>query len=92
MRNEPDEEDLVECTSAQGSPSNNAAQSKTRKEPSQPYDDEEIIRDTALKRKRRSRTNTNPLPRNQVSISFNNESGIMINENIGNTYNLTTSE
>ena len=78
MRYEPDEADLVERPSAQGSRSNKNAQSKTRKELSQAYDDEETNRDT--------------ISRHQVRFSFMNESGIMINGNIGNTYNLSTSE
>ena len=87
MRYEPDEADLVESTSAQGSRSNNAAQSKTRKESSQTYEDEAIIRDMAPKWKSRSRTIPSPRPGNQVNISFTNKSGTMFNENVGNTYN-----
>lgn len=98
MRYEPDKADLLEGTSMQGSLLNNAAQSKTRKKPSQAHEDEKIIRDTAPKRRGRSRTNPvsprtpGPPPMHQAAISdftFINGSGTMINENIGNTYNLT---
>jgi hypothetical protein len=91
MRFEPDEADLVEGTSTQGSLSNDAVQSKTRKKLSQSYEDEENIR--ATKRTSRSRMEVTPqtlgpLPR----ISATNGSGTLVNKNVGNTYNLTTSE
>lgn len=97
MRYEQDEADLVERTSVQGSRSDNTAQSKTRKEPSQVRDDEETNGDTDPKWKSRSRRNPDspqtqgPPSIHQVRISFLNETGIMINENIGNAYNLSTS-
>ena len=93
MRHEPDEADLEEPTSAQGSRSNNAARSKTRKKQSQSDEDEEIIMDSAPNWRSRSRTipvtpRTPAPPRHQVSIPVTNRSGITINENIGNIYNL----
>ena len=84
MRYEP-EADLVEGTFAQ--------RFRTRKESSQSYEDEENIRPTT-KRKSRSRTDLvtpqtlGPPPR----IFATNGSGTMVNENIGNIFNVTTSE
>jgi len=90
MRQEPDE---VEPTSAQGPRSSNVARSKIRKKINQAYEDEEIIRDTAPKQKSKSRTiPVTPQTRHQVTTPVTNRSGIVINENIGNIYNLTTWE
>ena len=97
-RYETDRANLVERASSQCSRSNNPAYSKTRKKSSQAYEGDENIREWASKRK--SRTLTIPVapqtpdlrPRHRASISFTNESEIMINENIGNTYNITTPE
>jgi len=97
MRHELDEADLVEPTSAQGSRSNNVARSKTRKKLSHAVEDEEISRDTAPKWKWKSRSRTIPVtprtpgpPRHRVSVPVTNGSGIVINENVGNIYNVTT--
>jgi hypothetical protein len=86
MRYDSDETDSEEHASPQGSRSNSAAQSKTRKETSQAYgdEDEENVRDTG------PITSLSP-PRHQLnsSFSFNNKSGIMINKGIGNMSNST---
>jgi len=98
IRYEPDEANLVEeRISAQGSRSSNTVHSMTRKKSSRAYEDGENIRDKVSKRKSRSLAQTNPVtPQTPgpppVSISFTNESGIMINKDIGNTYNITTSD
>ena len=89
----------VERTSAQGSRSNDAAQSKTRKKSGQA---EENSGCTVSRRRDRARTNPisaetpgPPLRNREQSktisdFSFVNGPGTMINDNVGNIYNITT--